>query len=70
MYNYSDRMHMPTDKPTVIEPDPVIEAFKKDIDRTLLRANLKLSPEERLRKLQSALHGARTLRQAYLNSRS
>jgi hypothetical protein len=30
--------------------DPVIEAFKKDVDRTLLRENLKLSVEERLRK--------------------
>ena len=53
-----------------LEPDPVIEAFKKDIDRTLLRANLKLSPEERLRKLQSAIRGARVLRQAYKKSRS
>lgn len=31
--------------------DPVIEAYKKDVDRTLLRENLKLSAEERLRKL-------------------
>lgn len=31
--------------------DPVIEAFKKDIDRTLLRENLKLTPEVRLRKI-------------------
>jgi hypothetical protein len=33
------------------EPDPVIEAYKKDIDRTLLRANLERSVEERLRDL-------------------
>jgi hypothetical protein len=33
--------------------DPVIEAFKKDIDRTLLRENLKLTFEERIRKAQS-----------------
>ncbi len=32
-------------------PDPVIEAFKKDVDRTLLRENLKLTPDERVRKL-------------------
>lgn len=32
--------------------DPVIEMYKKDIDRTLLRENLKLTPEQRLRKLQ------------------
>ena len=33
--------------------DPVIEAYKKDVDRTLLRENLKLTVEERLRKAQS-----------------
>jgi hypothetical protein len=31
-----------------LEPDPVIEAYKKDIDRTLIRENLRLTPEERL----------------------
>ena len=30
-----------------IEPDPVIEAYKKDVDRTLLRENLRRTPEER-----------------------
>ena len=34
-----------------LEPDPVIEAYKRDIDRTLLRENLKRSVEERLRDL-------------------
>ena len=34
-----------------LEPDPVIEAYKKDVDRTLLRENLKLTPDERLQKL-------------------
>ena len=29
----------------------MIDAYKKDVDRTLLRENLKLTPEERLRKL-------------------
>jgi hypothetical protein len=33
-----------------LEPDPVIEAYKKDVDRTLLRENLKLTPSDRLRK--------------------
>jgi len=33
--------------------DPVIEAYKKDVDRTLLRENLKLTPEERVRKAES-----------------
>jgi hypothetical protein len=33
--------------------DPVIEAYKQDVDRTLLRENLKLTVEERLRKADS-----------------
>ena len=61
---------MPTDNKLVIERDPVVETFKKDIDRTLLRANLKLSPEERIRKLQAAVRGARVLQEAYKKSRS
>ncbi len=32
-------------------PDPVIEAYKRDIDRTLLRENLRRTPEERVREL-------------------
>lgn len=32
--------------------DPVIEAYKKDVDRTLLRENLKLTVEARIRKAQ------------------
>jgi hypothetical protein len=38
--------------PIVLQPDPVIEAYKKDIDRTLLRENLKRTPAERLQRLQ------------------
>jgi hypothetical protein len=37
-----------------LEPDPVIEAYKKDVDVTLLLANLELTYAERLRRLQSA----------------
>jgi hypothetical protein len=41
-------------------PDAVIEAYKKDVDRTLLRENLKLTYEERLMQLQqmAILHAA------------
>jgi hypothetical protein len=35
-----------------IPRDPVIEFYKKDVDRTLLRENLKLTPEQRIRNLQ------------------
>ena len=31
-----------------LTPDPVIEVYKKDIDITLLRENLKRTPQERL----------------------
>lgn len=47
-----------------IEPDPVIEAYKQGIDRSLLRANLRLSPAERLRRLEGLLQFARQLQQA------
>lgn len=47
-----------------IEPDPVIKAYKKGINRSLLRANLRLSPAERLRRLEELLQFARQLRQA------
>ena len=52
------------DTPIVFEPDPVIEVYKKDIDRTLLRENLKLTPEERLRKLQAAVDGLMRIRRS------
>jgi hypothetical protein len=37
-------------KRPLFEPDPVVEAFKKDIDRTLIRENLKLTPHQRVLK--------------------
>ncbi len=47
-----------------LEADPVIEAYKKDIDRTLLRQNLSLTPDQRLRKLQDVVDGLDALRGA------
>jgi hypothetical protein len=44
--------------------DPVIEAYKKDIDRTILRENLQLTVEERLRKHQNAQAFFEELRRA------
>ena len=32
-------------------PDPVVEAYKRDIDRTMLRESLKRSTDERMRGL-------------------
>jgi hypothetical protein len=34
-----------------LERDPVIDAYKKDVDRTLLRERLKRTPTERLEDL-------------------
>jgi len=47
-----------------LPPDPVIEAYKKDVDRTLIRENLKLSHEQRLLKLMELQRFAHELRQA------
>jgi hypothetical protein len=47
-----------------IPRDPVIEAYKKDIDRTLLRENLKLSVEDRLHQLMRLQQFAEELRKA------
>ena len=33
--------------------DPIVEAYKQDVDRTLLRENLRLSVEERFLKFES-----------------
>lgn len=37
--------------PRRLEPDPVIEAYKCDVDRTLIRESLKRSVEERIEAL-------------------
>jgi len=49
---------MPDDAPLFgvaisLEPDPVIERYKQDVDLTLLRANLRRTPEERLLNLMA-----------------
>ncbi|MGH9532495.1 MAG: hypothetical protein ACRD2Q_08885 [Terriglobales bacterium] len=49
---------------TGIDPDPVIEAYKKDIDRSLLRENLKLTVEERFEELRRLQEFAGELRRA------
>ena len=50
------------------EPDPVIEALKRDVDRTLLRANLALTPIERLERMQRAIEQLEHLRQSFAPS--
>lgn len=50
--------------------DPVVEAYKKDVDRTLLRENLKLSVDERFRRFESFARFAEELRRAGEKHRS
>ena len=47
-----------------LELDPVIEAYKKDVDRTLIRENLKLTVEERFLNLMELQQFAQELRRA------
>ncbi|HET8796613.1 MAG TPA: hypothetical protein VFO89_02935 [Thermoanaerobaculia bacterium] len=44
--------------------DPVIELYKQGVDRTLLRENLRRTPEERLRALQELQRFAEEVRRA------
>jgi hypothetical protein len=50
--------------PPPLAPDPVIEAYKRNIDRTLLRANLRRSVEERMANLVALQRFAEELRRA------
>ena len=50
--------------------DPVVEAYKKGIDRTLLRANLKLTVTERFRRAMEHARFADELRRAGSELRS
>ncbi len=45
-----------------IERDPLIEAYKKEIDRTLLRENLRLTVEQRFDNLMKLQEFAEELR--------
>lgn len=44
--------------------DPVVELYKRGVDRTLIRQNLRRSPEERIRALQDLLRFAAEVRRA------
>lgn len=46
------------------EPDPVVEAYKRHIDRTLLRENLRRSVDERVRNLMALQRLAEEARRA------
>jgi len=46
------------------DPDPVIEAYRKDIDRTLIRENLRLTVDQRFRQLMELQRFAEELQDA------
>ena len=47
-----------------LAPDPVIEVYKKDVDVSLLRKNLKLTVDERFRQLMELQRFADELKRA------
>lgn len=56
--------HDATMLPVSLDPDPTIEAYKKDVDRTLLRENLKLTTSERVDKMITVLRFADAVRRS------
>ena len=55
---------------TIVNPqvDPVIEAYKKDVDVSLIRENLRLTVEQRFEKLMRLQRLAKELRRAGKNA--
>jgi hypothetical protein len=45
-------------------PDAIIDLYKKDVDRTLIRENLKLTVDERFRKAAALARFADEMRRA------
>ncbi len=50
--------------PVSLETSPVVEAYKKDVDRTLFRENLRLTTAQRVEKMIAALRFAEELRRS------
>jgi hypothetical protein len=53
-----------TTRQSRLEPDPVIEAYKPGVDRSLLRENLRRSLDERMARLVELQRFAEELRRA------
>lgn len=71
-YTESPEHNVELDEADAFDPlffDPVIEAYKKHVDRTILRENLKLSPQERSEKFLSFMRGIWQLREVAEQSR-
>ena len=61
--------HSPRQPPPDLEPDPVIDAFKRDVDRTLISEQLRRSIDERVRNMIAALRLAEGLHEAHRRQR-
>jgi hypothetical protein len=48
----------------VMESDPIIELYKRDVDRTLIRENLKVSVTERFERLMALQRFAKEMQRA------
>jgi len=57
------------DKDLPLAPDPVVELYKRDVDRTLLRQNLTRSVDDRILNLMELQRFAEELRRAGQRSR-
>lgn len=58
-----DLLHRPALCPPDVD-DPVVELYMKDVDRTLLRENLRLSVEQRLQRFVAFMHDLDEVREA------
>ena len=56
-------------EPAPLELDPVIQAYKRDVDRSLIRANLALTVTQRFEKLMELQKFAEELQRAGRNAR-
>ena len=57
-------MHSEDQEKSSTDPDPVIEAYKKDVDVTLIRENLRLTVDQRFRQLMELQRFAEELQNA------
>jgi hypothetical protein len=59
----TDHDHLTRRTDEDLAPDPVVEAFKKDVDRTLIREQLRRTVDTRVRNMIAALRFAERLRE-------
>lgn len=61
-----DKIAQPVPPATDEEPyiDPVIEAYKKDIDQTMLDESLKLTPQQRVERFMDHMRAMEEFRRA------